>query len=71
MLSALDHPRARPGYRTGGPTHLVVIQVENVDAHHVRAVAGGATILVPPTDRPWGRDYELVDPEGFVFSFHQ
>lgn len=54
----------------GGPTHLVLIQVEDVDAHHARAVAGGATILAPPTDQPWGRAYELVDAEGFVFSFH-
>ena len=53
----------------GGVTHLIVISVGDVDAHHARAVGAGATILVPPTDRPWGRDYELIDPEGYVFSF--
>ncbi len=53
----------------GGVTHLIVITVGDVDAHHARAAAAGAQILVPPSDRPWGRDYELVDPEGYVFSF--
>ena len=53
----------------GGVTHLIVISVDDVDAHHVRACNAGATILVPPSDRPWGRDYELIDAEGYVFSF--
>ena len=52
-----------------GVTHLIVINVGDVDAHHARAAAAGATILVPPSDRPWGRDYELCDPEGYIFSF--
>jgi uncharacterized glyoxalase superfamily protein PhnB len=54
---------------TGGVTHLIVINVGDVDAHHARAAGAGATVLVPPTDRPWGRDYELRDAEGYVFSF--
>lgn len=53
----------------GGVTHLIVINVGDVDAHHARAVGAGATILVPPSDRPWGRDYEISDPEGYIFSF--
>jgi uncharacterized glyoxalase superfamily protein PhnB len=53
----------------GGITHLVVINVGDVDAHHARAAAAGASVLVPPTDRPWSRDYELSDTEGYVFSF--
>jgi MerR family transcriptional regulator, thiopeptide resistance regulator len=68
----LDKPGAhgvKSPAAVGGLTHLVVINVDNVDAHHDRAAAAGATILVPPTDRPWGRDYELRDPEGYVFSF--
>lgn len=54
---------------TGGVTHLIVISVGDVDAHHARALEAGATILAPPSDRAWGRDYELIDPEGYVFSF--
>lgn len=55
----------------GGLTHLIVIQVENLAEHHARARDGGATILVEPESRPWGRDYELRDPEGYVFSFFE
>jgi uncharacterized glyoxalase superfamily protein PhnB len=53
----------------GGVTNLIVINVGDVDAHHARAARAGATILVPPSDRPWGRDYEVRDPEGYIFSF--
>ncbi len=50
------NPRA-----AGGVTHLIVINVGDVDAHHARAAGAGATVLVPPPDRPWGRDYEIRD----------
>ena len=63
-VHGVKSPRA-----AGGVTHLVVISVGDVEAHHDRAAAAGATILVPPTDRPWGRDYELADHEGYIFSF--
>lgn len=53
----------------GGVTHLIVINVGDVDAHHARAVRAGATVVVPPSDRPWGRDYEISDTEGYIFSF--
>jgi uncharacterized glyoxalase superfamily protein PhnB len=36
----------------GGVTHLIVINVGDVDAHHARAAGAGATVLVPPSDRP-------------------
>jgi uncharacterized glyoxalase superfamily protein PhnB len=32
----------------GGLTHLVVVEVEDLDLHYARAVAGGATILAEP-----------------------
>ncbi len=53
----------------GGVTHLIVINVGDVDAHHARAAGAGATVLVPPSDRPWGRDDEISDAEGYIFSF--
>jgi len=53
----------------GGVTHLLVIEVPDADAHFSGALSAGAEILVPPTDRPWGRDYELRDPGGHIFSF--
>jgi uncharacterized glyoxalase superfamily protein PhnB len=71
-LLMLDRPGAhnvKSPQEVGGVTHLVVINVGDVDAHHARASAAGATILVQPADRPWGRDYELRDAEGYIFSF--
>ena len=71
-LLMLDKPGAhnvKSPRAVGGVTHLIVVSVGDVDAHHATAVAAGATILVPPSDRPWGRDYELCDGEGYIFSF--
>ena len=56
----LTNPAAS-GFRTGG----IVLHVADVDAHHERTSAAGATILRPPTDEAYGqREYGLRDPEG-------
>ncbi|MGW2211393.1 VOC family protein [Streptomyces sp. NPDC001781] len=53
----------------GGPTGVYVV-VEDVDAHHRRAVEHGVEILMPPTDQDYGsRDYTARDAEGNVWSF--
>ncbi|MEF9910014.1 VOC family protein [Streptomyces sp. P5-A9] len=52
-----------------GPAGVYVV-VDDVDAHHARAVEHGAEILMPPTDQSYGsRDYMARDPEGNVWSF--
>jgi len=51
-----------------GVTHLIVMEVPDADAHFTRAVAANAEIVAPPADRPWGRDFELRDPGGYIFS---
>ncbi|HET9382900.1 MAG TPA: VOC family protein [Streptomyces sp.] len=52
-----------------GPTGVYVV-VDDVDAHHRRAVENGAEILMPPTDQEYGsRDYMARDVEGNVWSF--
>ncbi|MFI9025787.1 VOC family protein [Streptomyces sp. NPDC053560] len=52
-----------------GPTG-VYVAVADVDAHHRRAAAAGAEILVPPTDQDYGsRDYMARDKEGNIWSF--
>ncbi|WP_409472896.1 VOC family protein [Streptomyces sp. HC307] len=52
-----------------GPTGVYVV-VDDVDAHHQRAVDHGAEILMPPTDQDYGsRDYMAVDLEGNIWSF--
>jgi PhnB protein len=46
------------------------IDVEDVDAHCVRARTAGATIASDPADQPHGdRSYRALDPEGHRWSF--
>ncbi|MFF3843653.1 VOC family protein [Streptomyces sp. NPDC002328] len=55
--------------KDAGPTGVYVV-VEDVDAHHRRAVEHGAEILMPPTDQDYGsRDYMARDAEGNIWSF--
>ncbi|MFE4967522.1 VOC family protein [Streptomyces sp. NPDC056660] len=52
-----------------GPTGVYIV-VDDVDAHHQRAVDHGAEILMPPTDQDYGsRDYMARDVEGNIWSF--
>ncbi|MYV40285.1 glyoxalase [Streptomyces sp. SID1328] len=54
---------------SGGPVGVYVV-VDDVDAHHRRAVEHGVEILAPPTDQDYGaRDYLARDAEGNVWSF--
>ncbi|MGQ5654659.1 VOC family protein [Streptomyces sp. EKR5.2] len=52
-----------------GPCGVYIV-VDDVDAHHQRAVEHGADILMPPTDQDYGsRDYMARDAEGNIWSF--
>ncbi|WP_406098278.1 VOC family protein [Streptomyces sp. NBC_01013] len=52
-----------------GPAGVYVV-VDDVDAHHARAVEHGVEILMAPTDQDYGsRDYMARDAEGNVWSF--
>ena len=60
---------AEPGpFDTG---HAVLyLAVDDPDAHHDRAKAAGAQIIMELTDQPYGsRDYAATDPEGNVWCF--
>ncbi len=49
---------------------MLYLVVEDPDAHHDRARAAGAEIVMPLTDQPYGsREYAALDPEGNVWSF--
>jgi uncharacterized glyoxalase superfamily protein PhnB len=53
-----------------GLTSLVYVYVEDVDAHHARAAAAGATIVEEPHDEPYGeRRHAAEDPEGHRWYF--
>ncbi|MFF2216168.1 MULTISPECIES: VOC family protein [Streptomyces] len=55
--------------KDAGPAGVYVV-VDDVDAHHRRAVEQGAEILMPPTDQDYGsRDYMARDAEGNIWSF--
>jgi uncharacterized glyoxalase superfamily protein PhnB len=55
--------------KSAGPTGVYIV-VDDVDAHHRRAVEHGAEILMPPTDQEYGsRDYMARDAEGNIWSF--
>jgi uncharacterized glyoxalase superfamily protein PhnB len=52
-----------------GPT-AVYVALDDPDAHHDRAVAAGAEIVMGLTDQEYGsRDYAARDPEGNVWCF--
>jgi uncharacterized glyoxalase superfamily protein PhnB len=45
--------------------YLAVDGADAVDAHHDRAVAAGAEVVMGPVDQPYGsREYVVRDPEG-------
>jgi PhnB protein len=52
----------------GGTTVRLALQVPDVDALTSRAVAAGATVLIPVADREYGfRDGRLADPFGHIW----
>jgi len=62
--------------QTGGSeSQYISVYVDDVEAHHERAVAAGARIANGLRDYFWGaeghRTYEALDPEGHRWRFHQ
>lgn len=56
----------------GAATAMTAVMVDDVDGHHDRARAAGATIRAEPTDQPYGyREYTACDSEGGLWSFMQ
>jgi uncharacterized glyoxalase superfamily protein PhnB len=63
-----------PDYRnprhTGVEHVMLVVDVDDVDAHFRRARAAGATILHEPRDEAYGdRTYRAEDAEGYRWQF--
>jgi uncharacterized glyoxalase superfamily protein PhnB len=56
------------GGEWGKVTQFVNVVIDDPDGHHARAEAAGATIVIGPTDTPFGaRFYAARDPEGFLW----
>ncbi|MEL6169294.1 MAG: VOC family protein [Pseudomonadota bacterium] len=61
LMGTADLPKGSPG---------LYLVIEDVDAQHARAVAGGATIVYPPEDTEWGtRRFRMKDPAGHEWTF--
>ena len=46
------------------------VVVDDADAHHERATAAGAEVVMELTDTDYGsRDYAVRDPEGNIWNF--
>jgi uncharacterized glyoxalase superfamily protein PhnB len=65
-----DHHNLHSPLDTGLITAMVNVYVQDIDAHHARARAGGARIVMELEDMFWGdRRYEALDPEGHRWHF--
>jgi DNA-binding transcriptional MerR regulator len=54
----------------GASSHCMAVMVDDVDRHHERSVAAGATVVYPPKNMPYGvREYGARDLEGGLWSF--
>jgi uncharacterized glyoxalase superfamily protein PhnB len=63
-------PQGFANPRKVGRTALVYVLVDDVDAHHARAVEAGAEVVEELTDTPFGhRRYTCDDPEGHEWTF--
>jgi uncharacterized glyoxalase superfamily protein PhnB len=61
---------ALQGVPDGKVTQSAYIIVADPDAHHTRAVAAGAEIVMPlKTEDYGGRGYSCRDPEGHLWNF--
>lgn len=59
------------GAPDGTPSHwLPYFMVADVDAAFTAVSGGGGTVLMPPTDTPFGRMGVVTDPFGAVFALH-
>ncbi|MBM4383508.1 MAG: VOC family protein [Deltaproteobacteria bacterium] len=56
----------------GRTTGMVMVSVHDIDAHHGRAVAAGARVVMPLEDMFWGdRRYEALDLDGHRWHFSE
>ena len=66
-----SHDIASPA-TVGNSTESLMVYVEEIDAHFVRAKSTGAQIISETSDQYWGdRRYEAKDHEGHLWFFHE
>ncbi|MER8183506.1 VOC family protein [Kitasatospora sp. NPDC094015] len=53
----------------GTPSHwLTYFAVDDTDSTVDALIRAGGTVMMPPTDSPWGRNAIVQDPQGAVFA---
>lgn len=68
--TAFDNLQKPPAANGGTVTQSPYIIVDDVDAHHARALEAGAEIVMEPEDQDYGgRLYSCRDPEGHLWNF--
>ena len=70
LMLADDWPEMRGGMASAPPASVTLhLQVDDADAWFARAVAAGATAVMPPQDMFWGDRYgQLCDPFGHTWA---
>lgn len=77
MVGSPLRPQFRSPRAAGGNTQSIFIYVDDIDAHHARAVAHGAEVFRPLQTTDYGegywvdRGYGCLDPEGHAWWFAQ
>ena len=70
LLQATEVPELiTPATAGSGPTSLLTITVDDVDATAAALTAAGVALLNGPLDRPWGiRTASFADPDGHLWE---
>ena len=64
-----EHPGSKSPATLGGTPVAIFLNVDDVDASYMQAIAAGAVELMPPADMFWGDRYaQVVDPFGHHWS---
>jgi PhnB protein len=72
LATAVDEMGMSTPDELGKHHALVMVYVDDVDAHHARAVAAGAASIGEPETKFYGdRSYQAKDPEGHTWYFAQ
>ena len=70
IVADVRHSQVPP--RAGETTHMVIVRVEDADAHCEHAREFGARIVMEPTNFEYGeRQYTVEDPAGHQWLFSQ
>ena len=68
--SPFDAVQTTPATVGGWVTQSPYVIVSSIDAHHARAIAAGAEIVLPLAAQDYGgKHYACRDPEGHLWNF--